>query len=280
MLRDKSGTFVGLSLSKRGHWLLIMNEVQTEALLYDLNLPDPSTTPIHLKVGLNQNGTWTYSFSLDETKLAICRFEIPAQSDPKTEVVATPPIASVTQWDLSSSKSIAEPRTVTLPESNGPVKKIEFLKDNQTLSIIDEQATLQRYDLSKPQPKIREFKLGEPKSPWKTVGFTRDAQWVVTTDESKGMARLWNAWADDPLAKPIDLKWLQLRDRPVGPRRARPLADCPEHGRAGDAALEPAGVPSRSASPSLAGFAVGGESRPDQYFRRHAERSLVDHRLD
>ena len=75
MLRDKSGTFVGLSLSKRGHWLLIMNEVQTEALLYDLNLPDPSTTPIHLKVGLNQNGTWTYSFSLDETKLAICRFE-------------------------------------------------------------------------------------------------------------------------------------------------------------------------------------------------------------
>ncbi len=194
MLRDKSGTFVGLSLSKRGHWLLIMNEVQTEALLYDLNLPDPSTTPIHLKVGLNQNGTWTYSFSLDETKLAICRFEIPAQSDPKTEVVATPPIASVTQWDLSSSKSIAEPRTVTLPESNGPVKKIEFLKDNQTLSIIDEQATLQRYDLSKPQPKIREFKLGEPKSPWKTVGFTRDAQWVVTTDESKGMARLWNAW--------------------------------------------------------------------------------------
>ena len=111
----------------------------------------------------------------------------------------------MTQWDLSSSKSIAEPRTVTLPESNGPVKNIEFLKDNQTLSIFDEQATLQRYDLSKPQPKIREFKLGEPKSPWKTVGFTRDAQWVVTTDESKGMARLWNAWADDPLAKPIDL---------------------------------------------------------------------------
>ncbi len=233
-LRDKSRSVVGLNLSKRGHWLLIMNEVQTEALLYDLNLPDPSTTPIRLKVGLSQIGTRPFSFSLDETKLAICRFESSAESDPKiawrfrflvrasrdlwafllgegrfprhSHLSPEDPIASVTQWDLSSSETIAEPHTVTLPESNGPLKNIEFLKDNQTLSIFDGHATLQRYDFSKPQPKIREFKLREPESPWKTVGFTRDAQWVVTTDESKGKARLWNAWADDPLANPIDLK--------------------------------------------------------------------------
>ena len=149
-----------------------------------------------------------YSFSLDETKLAISRFESSAQSDPRSEVVPTgpSPVASVTQWDLSSSKAIAESRTVTLPESNGPLKNIEFLKDNQTLSIFDEQATLQRYDLSKPQPKIREFKLGEPKVPLEN-GRLHKGRPVGRHDgrKSKGKARLWNAWADDPLAKPIDL---------------------------------------------------------------------------